>query len=380
LEKINVILLHNINSPYRIPLFESLAKEKQLNFQVYYCAKTQKRHQWQISETDNYNYVVLKGFTLKLPCFSCCINLEIFSLIKQKYDIIIISGCKDFTSIMAFIVSKIRKKPIIIWTEGIKTSESTLGKVFAPIFSYLIKKSDAVIVPGIKSKDYVLGYGCSENKIFLSPNIVDNDFYISEYNKIKKMAIDHKIKYNIYEKKVILYVGQLIRRKGLDHLIESISLLNEDFDNVYLIIVGEGTYRKKLEEKCKKNNVQNVLFTGWINDREKIIFYSLADVFILPTLEDVWGLVINEAMCCELPVITTKFAGCTDMIEEGINGYVIDEVNSQELYISIKKIFSDEQLRNRMKINSLNILNKKFNLMNMTRGFVSSIKYSLKKE
>jgi len=379
MEKIEVILLHCIPSPYRIPLFEALAKEENLEFQVYYCAQTHKCCQWQNHESENYKYITLNGFRVESSYFTYYINLEIFSLIKRRYDIIIIGGCKDFTSIMAFIISKINKKHIIIWTEGIKTSKSLLGKIFTPIFSYLIKKSDAVVVPGTKSKEYVLGYGCSEDKIFLAPNIVDNDFYIFECGKIKNEIYNYKLKYNLLNKNVILYVGRLIKQKGVDYLIESVHLLNKDFNNVCLIIVGDGPYREELEKHCKKINVQNVIFTGWKDGIEKIIYYSIADIFVLPTLNDVWGLVINEAMCCKLPVITTKFAGCTDMIEDGINGYVIDRANSQQLYISIKKILSDDQLKNRMGSNSLDIINKRFTLLNMTRGFVSSIEYSLKK-
>lgn len=129
---------------------------------------------------------------------------------------------------------------------------------------------------------------------------------------------------------------------------------------------------------CIENNIKDVYFKGWVSEEMKYIYYSTSDLFVLPTLDDVWGLVINEAMCCGLPVISTKAAGASwDMIIPEENGYVVEPSNLDQLYLAMKNIMEDKFLRDKMGKKSLEIVKTKFNIANMINGFVSAIEYSL---
>ena len=145
------------------------------------------------------------------------------------------------------------------------------------------------------------------------------------------------------EGRIVISVGRFIESKGFDVLIKTAKNLHEN-TTVY-IVGGEPTdeYKKLIEE----NNVLNVNFIGFKTFSELVKYYRAADIFTLPTRTDVWGLVINEAMSCGLPVVTTDMcvAGVT-LIENGANGYIvpIDDVSSLTDKINNLLSKSDEEL------------------------------------
>ena len=377
MKKYKVTLIHNIISPYRVPLFEGLSEHPSIDLFVYFCAKTHKERKWDILESDRYKYEILSGITLEIFGIKYHINPSIISkLIKGKYDVVIIGGNTDFTTQAAFIISKLLKTPTILWSEGIESAQSLLGKVISPLTKYIVRNVDAVVVAGTMSRDFNIKNGARQEKIFIAPNIVDNEMFIKQSLKSKKEKERFKQELNIQNKKIILFVGQLIKRKGVEYLLKAYKKIKNDYDDVCLVVIGDGVLKNELEDICIKEHIKDVRFTGWVSEEQKIIYYSIADLFVLPTLEDVWGLVINEAMCCGLPVISTKAAGCAqDMIIPGENGFIVDAANIDQLYSSMKKIILDDEVAKKMGEKSLEIIENRFSLSKMVNGFVSAIEY-----
>lgn len=381
MKKLKVAFLHNIISPYRIPLFEGLSSHPFIDLYVFFCADTHKIRKWDIIRSNSYNYEVLPGTALEFLNISYHINPSIISrLFRGEYDVVIISGSPDFTTHVTYITSKLLRIPTIWWSEGIESAQSYLGKLINPLTKHIIKNVDAVVVPGKLSKDFHMRLGANPEKIFLAPNIVNNNKLIAYSSKLKLDTNRVKKELNLTDKKIILCVGQLIKRKGVEYLIEAYTSLKNEQDNICLVVVGDGILKEKLKQKCNDLYLKDVIFTGWVSEDQKIMYYSVADLFVLPTLEDVWGLVINEAMCCGLPVISTKAAGATwDMIIPGENGYIIESKNVDELYSSIKRILFDEESKKRMSCKSLEIISNSFSLENMIHGFIFAIVYAVKR-
>lgn len=378
MKKYKVAIIHNIISPYRVPLFEGLSKLPSIDLFVYFCAKTHKERKWDILESDRYNYEILSGVTLEIGCIIYHINPSIISkLIKGKYEVVILSGCTDFTTQAAFVTSKLLKTPVILWSEGIEGAQSLLGKVISPLTKYIVRNVDAVIVPGMMSRDFHIKQGAVQEKIFIAPNIVDNKMFMQQSQKIKKEKEGLKQELNIQNVKIILFVGQLIKRKGVEYLLKAYKKLKYEYDGICLVIIGDGALKNELEEICIKEHIKGVHFTGWVSEEQKIIYYSIADLFILPTLEDVWGLVINEAMCCGLPVISTKAAGCAvDMTLPGENGFIVDAASVEQLYSAMNEIILNDELARKMGKKSLEIIERMFCLGKLVNGFVSAIEYA----
>jgi|LFRM01.2.fsa_nt_gb glycosyltransferase involved in cell wall biosynthesis len=377
MEKCRVAIIHNIIAPYRIPVFEELAKNPLVDLRVFYCAETHSHRNWEVNSCDTYDYTILSGTCVQVGRIKYHVNPSIVrELLHGNYDVIILGGCCDFTTQLAFIVSKLAKIPLILWSEGINSAQSKLGKLVSPLTNRIVASVDAVIVPGELSRQYHIECGAMPERVFIAPSVVDNEFYIRQYNRLRSEKNQLKKDREIKHDKVILYVGQLIERKGIQYLVSAYKLFKRDNNDACLVIVGDGPIRDNLQEICIKQKIDDVIFTGWVSEKEKVIYYSIADVFVLPTLEDVWGLVVNEAMCCGLPIITTNAAGCSiDLVENGYNGYIVDSGDAEQLYYALLNAFESPVKHDQMRIRSLEKIQRDFSVDATVNGFLSAIQY-----
>jgi glycosyltransferase involved in cell wall biosynthesis len=381
MKKYKIALIHNIVAPYRVPFFEKLSKYPKIDLFVYYCAKTQKDRLWDIKEGKEYLYKILPGLHLDTSkYFPIALHFNpsiIIEIIRGNYNVIIIDECTDPTTQLAFLISKLLRKKIILWSEATEKAQRFLGKVILPLRKFIAKRVDAIVVPGTETKRLYLKLGVNEEKIFIAPNIVDNEYYINNCKKYRRQKRKIKKKFGLENKKVILYVGQLVERKGIAYLIRAYKKLKKEEMNIGLVIVGDGPQKQELKEKSK--NIKDIYFVGWVSEEDKLKYYSIADLFVLPTLQDVWGLVINEAMACSLPIIATNAAGCAvDLIKSRENGFIVKEANINQLYLAMKEILSNKKLNKKMSATSLRIIKSKYSIKNMVGGFVSAIEFSYK--
>ena len=136
---------------------------------------------------------------------------------------------------------------------------------------------------------------------------------------------------------MILSIGQFIHRKGFDILLQAAKQLPED---VKIHIVG-GQPTQEYQELCRELGLTNICFDGFMKKQTLIRYYQASDLFVLPTREDIWGLVINEAMAYGLPVITTdRCVAGLDLVENGVNGYIVPVADVDALADSINTLFT----------------------------------------
>lgn len=377
---VKIAILHNIITPYRLDLFEKLSKHKYIDeLNVFYFLEERKDRKWNLKYEAGYEYKILPGYTLMLPLIKipCSINLSIFSEIrKDKYDVVIISGFTDVTAQLAYIKCKIENIPVILWSELTGNYLSKFNTLYFLIASIFIKHSDAVIVPSTKSKNYHTRLSGLTNNIFISPNTIDGDKYINKSKKYWEASDLIKKNLSITTKKNILFVGRFIKLKCIDNLIKAYISIKADMDDVGLILVGDGPEKSHLKELCRNAGIKDVYFQGFVSgEDEKIKYYSISDILVLPSLFELHPLVLPEAMACSLPIITTKVVGsANDNIVNGKNGYIIDTENVEQLRYTLMKILSDNNIKY-MGSCSLQIFNEKCSLDIAVEGLVNAIKY-----
>lgn len=133
---------------------------------------------------------------------------------------------------------------------------------------------------------------------------------------------------------VFLYVGRLVRMKGIAELLRAWAEFagTGGSESATLALVGDGPERQPGEEYCQAKGLDSVRFLGAVDYDRLAPYYAAADVFVIPTLEDNWSLVVPEAMACGLPVLCSRYNGCwPELVQEGRNGWVLDPLDTPTL-------------------------------------------------
>jgi len=181
---------------------------------------------------------------------------------------------------------------------------------------------DGMFVGGIRSKEYYRSLGFPEKYFWLGQNVVDNNFYSSRSNEVSIDRNIYRSKYNLPHR-YFLCPTRLAPEKNLERLLKAFAKYKAENGKWDLVITGSGPQDQKLITLTKALGLEgNVTFKGWIKTEEMPVYYGLASCAILPSVSEPWGLVVNEAMACGLPVLVSDKCGCQpELCLQGENGY-----------------------------------------------------------
>jgi len=374
--KYKVAIVHNTIAPYRHPLFEKLSQN--LDLIVYYCSVKHGLRHWALWPRNyDYKYKILPRISIGEFCVNPSIIKELAANMPQ---ILLLGGYVDPTMWLSFAIGKFFNIPIIYWTEAVKEPQSILGAITRPLRILFTIKSDAIVVPGRLSKNYVISLGADLEKIFVAVNSIDNRLFIDLLDKYRSQKEELKAQLGFEGKVVILYVGQLIKRKGLEYLLYAYAKLKQENNEAALVLLGSGSLEHYLRDLASSLGLRDfkIIHAG-LNLEELVKLYLAADIFALPTLEDIWGFVINEALVCGLPVVATRASqAAQEMIRDGENGYIVKEADSEHLYNALKNLIHDSEHREKMGEKSMEIVVREFDVLHTVNGFLSAIKYCTK--
>lgn len=373
-KKIKIAIITNIPTPYRKKQWEFFAKCKYLDMTIFYCAKKHKDRYWSVDSSEGVKEVFLNGITFKSFHF----NPGILKIFFRDYDIFFVSGYGYPSVIISLIFLRILRKPWVMIIDGISPLKLKKGNILIEkIKKFLISGANAYSSNGTAGKEYLKMYGISSEKIFNQYMTVDVDYFMEKSENSVKYRSETRKKYNFSEDCiVVMYAGRLIENKGVQDLIGAVKNLRDENINIKALIVGDGTF--KLDLKRKSEDIKSdIIFTGHIKHEELYKYYYASDIFVLPTYADLWGLVVNEAMACGLPVILTDAAGChLDLLRD--NGIIVKKGDVNALSSAIKYLIE----KNTYKVygkNSLRII-QNWKYENSLNEFLKLINFVLKQE
>jgi glycosyltransferase involved in cell wall biosynthesis len=347
------MLITNIISPYRIPLFNYIDKFSEFDFEVLVLAENEENRQWEIKKNKiNFDYEILKGVSYFNQKRDLSIHINYGFLIKiNKFnpDIIITSGYDNLVYWEAFLYSKLFNKKHILWNGSTLLSSNKKDGFIGFLKKTIIKGADSYITYGTKAKEYLEYFGGNPKNIFVGLNTVDIDYF---YNKTKEYINSsfYLHEREKYPKILFLFVGQFIERKGIKELIKVAEKTRDK--NIGFIIVGDGPLKNDLEMFAKNNNLQNIYFTGFVQKKNIYKYYALADILVVPSKEEVWGLVVNEGLASGNYIIASDQVGSVyDIIKDNRFGKIFsyeDHSNGLKNTISfcIKSIKNIKENRN----------------------------------
>jgi glycosyltransferase involved in cell wall biosynthesis len=347
-----VVILTEIMAPYRIPVFNALARDKTIDLHVVFLSENDPSlREWCIDKDElQFSYEVLPNYRRRVAGCNLLLNRGLAdTLSKASPQAIICGGYNYVASWQAVLWARRNNVPFLLWSES---NLYDLRHKYPPIEwlkSNFLRRCTGYIVPGRASYDYLQTYELPQERIMRAPNAVDNALFKQSAEEARRQSTTLRSMHRL-PRRYFLFVGRLVPEKGVFELLDAYGRLAPDLrSEIGLLFVGNGKCREELVRRASRIRAGIVQFTGFLQRDMLPDFYALADMLILPTHSDTWGLVVNEAMACGLPVIATSVAGCSaDLVQHGWNGLVVPPRDVGQLAAAMDALARNAELRQQM--------------------------------
>jgi 1,2-diacylglycerol 3-alpha-glucosyltransferase len=372
---LSIGILFSSYGPYHIARVEGLLNCSQMpdnQIVALELSRYQEEYPWKI-KTDSLEFSlvsVIQEQTLeKTNIFQLLQRLNNV-LNKVNPSVIAIAGYFQPSMLFTLIWCLWHNKPAILLSE---TTEKDAPRSWwrEVLKSWIVKKYKAALVGGQPHKRYLVNLGIPEEAIFLGYDVVNNDTF--NPGKIKSLS-------NPVKKPYFLAINRFIPKKNLSFLISSYGayqqLVGEQAWD--LVICGDGQLRSPLEQQITDLRLKNYIhLPGFLQQDELLPYFAHASCFIHSSIQEEWGLVVNEAMAAGLPVLVSNRCGCfEDLVLEGINGFGFEPENQADLTQLMVKISSGELDLQAMSKASLEHI-QKFSLDYFGQGLMQAVEYAL---
>lgn len=388
--KISVLQSHPIQ--YHSPLYDLLEQDASVDFKVYYCSdyglsKDGKRYHPEFGEVPNWDtdlvnghtYEILKNQAFKKGIFNGFFGLMNFSIYsklkKEKPDVLVINGWNYFTMIWAVLCCKflgirtyLRGDNTLNFDDKLsgfkkKVKHFLYGNFLFPLFT-------KVCYVGENNRNFFLTYKVPLIKLIKLPHAIDNNRFLNYYNSNKSRIDEFKLKFGLDNKFNLLYVGRLHESKRVVDIIKALGLLSHDIN---FIIVGDGLNRKELENAIAKQGLKKCKLFGFKNQQEIMDYYLVADAFVLASnYLETWGLVVNEAMNFNLPIIVSNKVGCAPDLCKLDNGLVHEVGDIETLASHIDFLSKNPNIAKEMGVQSGEII-KQYSYESIIKNLIQSL-------
>jgi glycosyltransferase involved in cell wall biosynthesis len=305
--KPTITLLVNLIAPSRIGVYERLASA--MNLIILHGGMESNRDTWKEANVHGACVRRVAGWQLPLTkrdngkvIDHRYLHLEpgyITELVRRRPDAVITFEI-GFRTIVGLAYGACFRKPVWVWWGGTAHTERQVGRFRMWVRRIVARWAKQWISYGQTSTEYLLSLGVPKDRILQVQNCVDETWY---GNSVEP-ALD------VRPKPVFLYVGQMIARKGVAEFLHAAARLQQEGLTFSTVLVGGGRDSAQLMTLANELHLENISFYPAQAAELMPAFYRSGDVLIFPTMEDVWGLVANEAVLSGLPVLCSRYAGC----------------------------------------------------------------------
>ncbi len=319
---------------YHAPLYRKLAET--VDLRVYYAHRQTPEGQaaggfgvafdWDVPLLEGYPYTFLENVARRpgVDHFRGCDTPGIRRAVAQeRFDGFLVHGWHSLAYWQAMRACWRTKTPLFVRGDSqlatprrwwVRAGKRVLYRAFIPRF-------DAYLCVGQRAREYYLHYGADPARMVFCPHAVDNAWFAAKAKEARPRREALRREMGAGEgEAVLLFAGKFIPVKSLGDLFQAVSYLRQDGQGVRLCLVGSGPVESELRLQAGRLGLQ-VHFAGFKNQSELPAYFVAADLLVLPSRSETWGLVVNEAMACGLPAVVSDACGCApDLIEEGRTG------------------------------------------------------------
>jgi glycosyltransferase involved in cell wall biosynthesis len=335
--KLAIVATHPIQ--YYAPWFRHLAVS--MDIEVMYATRQDRDGQatagfsvpfdWDTPLLDGYAFRWLDNVA-RVPgveTFGGCDTPELFDLLRRpRFEACLILGWNRKCFLQAAAACWRAGIPLLVRGDSqLHTRRPRLLRWLKTVpYRLLLRRCAAHLYVGSRNREYLRHYGVPESKLFFAPHSVDSAFFSGAAARARTTRATLRLRetLGIGERDfVALFAGKLIPVKRPSDFIRAIAAVETlpSGRRLHGVVVGDGPMRGDLEAEAARS--PRMHFAGFRNQSEIAAWYAAADVVVLPSQAETWGLVVNEAMACGLPAVVTETVGCApDLIDEGRTGYV----------------------------------------------------------
>jgi len=373
-----VAFVTKICAHFRVGAFETLARHHAVHY--YFFSDGGERY-WQRQQglgSGAFDCEYLPGFRLGGTRITPTLPLKLW---RGHYDAYVKCINGRFALPVTYLVARLARKPLILWTEIWTWPQTLAHRVFAPATRYIYRHADAIVAGGEHVRRFLESEGVPTRRIFVAATAVDNGLYNRRVTEKELASLRRTL--NIDPGlKVVLSLGRLEEEKGLPFLIDAFASLRRD--DAVLVIAGTGSQRVRLQQLARERGIADrVRFPGYVLVEHTVPYYALAWAYVLPSIttrkhKETWGMVVNEAFNQGLPVIATDAVGAAagGLIRDGLNGYIVPERDSAALARGLRCLLDDAAQRTRMSRNARRSV-REWDNERMVLGFRQAIAYAV---
>lgn len=372
---------------YFVPLYQRLAQDPAIDLTVYYCSQQGsqeyldpgfgKRFSWDIPLLEGYRYLFLPNLrrSNQVGGFFSLINPAIIGeLRRQSYDSVLVSGYSTANDWLAFLAARLTRTPLFLIGDSILSTPRSLAVRVAKqiILRPLLHSAQVCLYVGVRNREFYENFGVIPEQLVFAPHSVDNDFFCQRAQLAGDEGDLFRQRFRIpADFPVIMSVGKLISKKQPLHLLHAFERLRAR-QKCALIFTGEGELRRMIERVCVERSIPDVYITGFLNQTEMPAAYAAADILVVASSQETWGLVVNEGMSCGLPIIVTDRVGCAgDLVHHDENGYIVPWNDVNALAEALEKLVVDPDRCKRFGCHSLEII-ENYSLERTVNGIVQA--------
>ncbi len=330
--KISIVV--RVLAPYAVPRYRALQSLGLFDFEVLALSRSEAIRDWKVAVEEC-------GFPYREVVPGRCVDEVRPATLRRALtayleardpDAVAVAGYGDRVIRAGLIWCITRKKITVL----ISDSTALDRRQFRPknwLKALLVRRCDAGFVAGERAALYLTALGMPCHQIWRRQNVVDNEWFSRKAEVARLQEWYLRDSYGLPHR-YFLYVGRFAPEKNLLRLLDAYGRYRDQgpAQPWGLVLLGSGPEREGLEGYVRRNHLPDVVWTGSRQIDELPAFYALAGCLVLPSLSEAWGLVVNEAMASGLPVLVSDRCGCVpELVHQGLNGYVFDPSNVDEL-------------------------------------------------
>jgi len=378
--KLAYLVSHPIQ--YQAPLLRRIAQDPNIDLTVFYGSDFSVKGyrdegfgvdvKWDIPLLDGYKYEFLpslrdNGTASVLSPISAGLGRRLRGQHGEPgFDVLWVHGYSTVNQMYGILAARSAGIPVLVRSDSsLSDRPRSRAKLFLKqaFFRGLQELVDGVLVSGTKNSEYWRYYMGADFPMFLLPYAVDNAWFQKQSRKARNSRTELQQELNLDpERPVILFASKLQTRKHCDDLIAAYAKLSPGTGqdpHPYLVIVGDGEERVALERQAAATGFGSIRFCGFRNQSELPRFLDLCTVFALPSRHEPWGLIVNEAMNAERPVIVSDDVGCqVDLVTDGVEGCVYPVRDIEALAGALGRVLASPETAAKMGRNALARINE----------------------